>query len=184
MAFNASAVHFTVCSILEKLRRTGHYSLRRVGQFLRRFLERYGAVLPTWPFTRPDRQRSGLLRGELSLDDAHGAGAKQEKLEEVFDLLNCGPRNRFVVKCADGSPLIVHNCENVVSSTARDLLAASLIAAENEGLNPVLTVHDELICEGPPGIGAALGEVMRRRPDWAREVPIDCEWQEGQRYGK
>jgi DNA polymerase len=75
-------------------------------------------------------------------------------------------------------------CENVVSSTARDLLAASLIAAENEGLNPVLTVHDELICEGPPGIGAALGEVMRRRPDWAREVPIDCEWQEGHRYGK
>jgi len=75
-------------------------------------------------------------------------------------------------------------CENVVSSTARDLLAAALVAAEREGLRPVLTVHDELICEGPPGIGAALGEVMRRRPDWAAAVPIDCEWQEGQRYGK
>lgn len=28
---------------------------------------------------------------------------------EVYDLLNCGPRNRYVVRGTDG-PLIVHNC--------------------------------------------------------------------------
>ena len=28
----------------------------------------------------------------------------------TYDLLNCGPRNRFVVKGSDGAALIVHNC--------------------------------------------------------------------------
>ncbi len=28
----------------------------------------------------------------------------------VYDLLNCGPRHRFVVRGSDGLPLIVHNC--------------------------------------------------------------------------
>lgn len=29
---------------------------------------------------------------------------------DVYDILNCGPRNRFVVRGADGTPRIVHNC--------------------------------------------------------------------------
>ena len=30
--------------------------------------------------------------------------------EEVYDLINCGPRNRFVVRGATGELTIVHNC--------------------------------------------------------------------------
>lgn len=29
---------------------------------------------------------------------------------DVYDLINCGPRNRFTVLGSDGLPLIVHNC--------------------------------------------------------------------------
>jgi SNF2 family DNA or RNA helicase len=33
----------------------------------------------------------------------------------VYDIANCGPRNRFVVQGRDGLPLIVHNCGSVYS---------------------------------------------------------------------
>ncbi|NCC40370.1 MAG: hypothetical protein EOM21_13110 [Gammaproteobacteria bacterium] len=96
---------------------------------------------------------------------------------------------RFTAVGKHGRPVPSHTfggrlCENVVSSTARDLLAESLVAAEREGLNPVLTVHDELVCEGPPGIGEALAEVMLRRPVWAPDLPIAVEAKEGPRYAK
>ncbi len=113
----------------------------------------------------------------------------QPRIRRVEKYGETVPELRFSGIGKNGKPMEAHTfggrlCENVVSSTARDLLAASLVAAEREGLNPVLTVHDELICEGLPGIGAALSEIMLRRPEWAREVPIDCEWKEGQRYVK
>jgi len=38
-------------------------------------------------------------------ESAHYAGT-----ERVYDLVNCGPRSRFVVRGATGTPLIVHNC--------------------------------------------------------------------------
>jgi DNA polymerase len=96
---------------------------------------------------------------------------------------------RFTAVGKHGRPVPSHTfggrlCENVVSSTARDLLAESLVAAERDGLNPVLTVHDELVCEGPPGVGEALAEVMLRRPAWAPDLPIAVEGQEGDRYAK
>ena len=113
----------------------------------------------------------------------------EPRIKRVEKFGEAGLELRFSGIGKNGKPMESHTfggrlCENVVSSTARDLLAESLIAAEREGLNPVLTVHDEIICEGPPGIGAALGEVMLRRPDWAADVPIGAEWQEGLRYGK
>ena len=38
-------------------------------------------------------------------ESAHYAGT-----ERVYDLVNCGPRSRFVVRGTTGTPLIVHNC--------------------------------------------------------------------------
>jgi len=37
--------------------------------------------------------------------------------EAVYDLLNCGPRNRFVVQKDKGDPFIVHNCGSIYSDT-------------------------------------------------------------------
>lgn len=36
--------------------------------------------------------------------------------EAVYDLLNCGPRQRFTVISDDGRPLLVHNCLRMVSA--------------------------------------------------------------------
>lgn len=41
----------------------------------------------------------------------------------VYDLVNCGPRSRFVVRGNDGLPLIVHNC---TQAAARDVIARSM----------------------------------------------------------
>lgn len=113
----------------------------------------------------------------------------EPRIKRVEKYGNLTQELRFSGIGKNGKPMESHTfggrlCENVVSSAARDLLAVSLVTAEREGLNPVLTVHDELVCEGPPGIGAALGEVMLRRPAWAAGVPIDAKWLEGPRYGK
>ena len=96
---------------------------------------------------------------------------------------------RFTGVAKSGKPVPRHTysgklAENVASSTARDLLAQATVDAEHAGLNPVLLVHDELVCEGPPGIGRAVADVMLRKPAWAAELPIEVEWQELQRYGK
>jgi len=42
-----------------------------------------------------------MASGKSTLD----AGA-----DRVYDLINCGPRSRFVVRGATGIPMIVHNC--------------------------------------------------------------------------
>ena len=99
------------------------------------------------------------------------------------------PELWFQVTGKNGKPVVVNSfggklAENVVSSTARDLLADALVAAENEGLGPVLTVHDELVCEGPRGIGKTLAEVMLRPPAWAPDLPVAVEFHEEVRYAK
>ena len=45
------------------------------------------------------------------------AARKSTKYARTYDIVNCGPRNRFVVRGADGKLLIVHNCGFVYNST-------------------------------------------------------------------
>lgn len=62
---------------------------------------------PRWYDTRPDRQRRALRTGQSTLGDYTGTGGQSSRLSRVaptFDLLDCGPRSRFV---ANGR--IVHN---------------------------------------------------------------------------
>lgn len=115
------------------------------------------------PLRNPLRQVQGRSQGGE-------AGGPFEA--EVFDLLNCGPLQRFTV-WAGGAPLIVHNC---IQALARDVLADSMPAVEAAGLPIVLSVHDELICEVDEDRddlnGALLGEIMSRTPAWAPGLPL------------
>ena len=89
--------------------------------------------------------------------------------------MNCGPRTRFVVADETGNPLIVHNCENATQAASRDILAAGLAAAEAAGYNPVLHVHDEIICETPddPAFNAdGLAALMSRGTQWSVGLPL------------
>lgn len=51
--------------------------------------------------------------------------ANSESARPVYDIVNCGPRKRFVVKGDVGKPLIVHNCGVAYADTGPVLVDAS-----------------------------------------------------------
>lgn len=119
--------------------------------------------------------------GPWCSDGAVGRGARY--YTEVFDVINCGPRNRFMV-LAGGAPLIAHNC---TQATARDVLAANLKRVEDAGYKIVLSVHDELITETPdsPEYNAdKLASLMATAPEWAADLPLSAAGFEAYRYKK
>ena len=72
----------------------------------------------------------------------------------------------------------------ITQAVCRDLLAAALVRVEAAGLNPVLHVHDEIVCEAPPERYAELVECMTALPDWAAGFPVGVEGHVAKRYGK
>jgi DNA polymerase len=78
--------------------------------------------------------------------------------------------------------------ENLTQAVCRDLLATALLLAERAGLNPVLHVHDELICETPASTAEAdlrrLAALMSTPPPWANGFPVKVEGFTTPRYGK
>lgn len=77
-------------------------------------------------------------------------------------------------------------CENVVQACARDLLADAFLRVEAAGFHPVMTVHDELVCEEPQGrmTHRQLCDVMAIAPSWAAGLPVKAEGYTSLRYRK
>lgn len=78
--------------------------------------------------------------------------------------------------------------ENLVQSTARDLLADAILRVESAGLPVRLHVHDEIVAEVPEEDAeegaAALKELMERAPEWAAGLPVEVEVSVKERYAK
>lgn len=65
-----------------------------------------------------------------------GVGAS-EKVQKVYDLLNCGPNHRFTVIDGNGEPLLISNCEQENSffpRPVRDAVEASLSEPVCQGI--------------------------------------------------
>ena len=95
----------------------------------------------------------------------------------VYDILNCGPRTRFVVR-GDAGPFIVHNC---VQALARDsVFEAALRFFKLSRMRPVMRVHDELIYVFPKSEAQSLldelQKILRSPPSW---WPALITWSEG-----
>lgn len=102
---------------------------------------------------------------------------------KVYDLVNCGPRNQFVVFGKEG-PVIVHNCTQAL---CRDLLAVALVRVDAEGWPIILHVHDEIVTEVPnkPEYSVEkLEYLMCELPSWATGFPLAAEGAELMRYAK
>lgn len=81
--------------------------------------------------------------------------------------------------------------ENATQAVARDVMAYSLVLLDKRGLPPVLTVHDEAVCQllkrlyPTPRIAAnSVLDVMLIRPPWSRGLPIAAEASADDRYTK
>ncbi len=79
--------------------------------------------------------------------------------------------------------------ENVIQAMCRDLMAAALVRAEQAGLDPVHTIHDEIICdvlvEDAADAVVYLEHLMCLVPEWAGGMPIAAEGLKPSfRYGK
>ncbi len=112
--------------------------------------------------------------GRLAAGAAH-QGAFTRK--PVYDIVNCGPRHRFVIQGASG-PMVVHNC---VQALARDVIAEHMVKFyQATGLTPALTVHDEIVMVVPEGeaedLLATLQGIMRAGVSWWPELVT---WSEG-----
>jgi hypothetical protein len=68
--------------------------------------------------------------------------------KQVYDLKNCGPRQRFCVIDYDGMPRLVHNCTQAI---ARDCLVEAMKRVSRRYPEIVMHVHDEMIVEVPEG---------------------------------
>ena len=104
----------------------------------------------------------------------------------MFDILNCGPHNRFTVVAPSGETVIVHNCENIVQALCRDIMAEGMLRLKKAGYPLILTVHDEIVAEVPNGFGSLteFNEILEQPPQWGKDIPIVWEGWEGDRYRK
>ena len=77
--------------------------------------------------------------------------------------------------------------ENVCQAIARCIIGEQLLSIA-ERYKVVLTVHDSIVCcvkdEEVPEAQAYVEECMRKTPDWAAGLPIDCESGTGKSYGE
>jgi len=137
-----------------------------------------------------ERSRDSTADGDIPEHAVLQAGPRLElgglgeapRLETVYDIVNCGPRNRFVVRGDNGQPIIVHNC---VQAIARDIMVNGWRNVERKGFDVVLSVHDEVGAEADEDRELSEFEAeMIALPDWATGLPVSAEGYKAQRYRK
>lgn len=109
--------------------------------------------------------------------------AEEAVIRAVYDILNCGPRKRFVA-IGDSGPLIVHNC---VQAIARDVLAYNMPTVEDAGYEIALHVHDEIVADVPNDerfSAEGLASLMCAELSWAKGLPLAAAGFETMRYRK
>lgn len=98
--------------------------------------------------------------------------------QPVYDLINCGPNNRFVVRDRYGKPLIVHNCENIIQALSRIVLFDQMLEINTEfekaGGQVVLNVHDEVIAVGPSFGAKWMGKDAKGKDMWVDSMGADA----------
>lgn len=106
-----------------------------------------------------------------------------ERYQPVYDIINCGDRNQFVVRPpGGGEPFIVHNC---TQATARDILTEALLRLDKAGYDVRGHVHDEVLILAKEGDDPEdVTRLMAETPSWATGLPTASDTYTCQRYRK
>lgn len=109
---------------------------------------------------------------------------KVERFGELRDQLSFRSdfKGRWIRETTYGGKLV----ENITQAVSRDVMMEAWLRAEEAGYKIVGTVHDELIAENDPFFGKdnELDDLMRIRPKWCSDAPINAEGWAGRRYRK
>lgn len=143
------------------------------------------------PLLRLDERARDVLRNIQDSQTAGSNSGETGRYKEVYDILNCGPRNRFVVKGKE-EPFIVHNCQ----AACRDIAAEKVVSLRKEFLGRgwsrddahiVMTVHDEIIVcckdELAEEVFDVMQDVMTHSTGWYATLPLAVDGSIAQRYG-
>lgn len=74
--------------------------------------------------------------------------------------------------------------QNVVQAYCRDLFADAFVRLEVAGYRVVLHEHDAWVIEAPESELAAILAIVRERPTWAADFPLDASGSWARRYAK
>lgn len=77
--------------------------------------------------------------------------------------------------------------ENIVQAISADILMDWLLAADEDGFNPVLSVHDEIICEPddvPEYDDKRLSKLAQKCSPWTKGLPLAAKGFTAKRYKK
>lgn len=78
--------------------------------------------------------------------------------------------------------------ENIVQAICRDFLVTALVELNKRGFNPVLHVHDEIVCEVDSKKAEKflpqIVSIMSTPPDWYADFPLGCEGFINPRFAK
>jgi hypothetical protein len=101
----------------------------------------------------------------------------QPEMTEVFDILDCGPRNQFAVRPAGGGEaFIVHNCQSLA---AQVIMYYAKVVFDLTGIRPCHQVHDELIWmvneKDAENFRRVALHVMHQAPIWWPELDLAAE---------
>lgn len=111
----------------------------------------------------PDRWREGKTRLEISY---MGIDSKTKQWSK---------RSTY------GGSLVESICQGIAAC----LLQASLHRLEANGYPVILSVHDECVVEADERLPVdRFDQLMKERPPWAHDLPVECESHKCKRYGK
>lgn len=130
----------------------------------------------------PDRKTADTLaKRRATNEDLAITGAPIEREKEILSHMAVVERG-WARETTYGGKLV----ENIVQGTARDIMAAGMLAVEAAGYPVVMTVHDEVVSEIPEGCGslAEFEGLLTQPPAWAEGCPIAAEGWIGKRYRK
>lgn len=98
---------------------------------------------------------------------------KAESFQEVFDIRDCGPRNRFMIRTSVGALLIAHNC---TQGLAADFMVNGAIKCEAAGYKIATLIHDEALNYREPGqTHEELCRLLTDLPLWADGMPLESD---------
>lgn len=109
-------------------------------------------------------------------------GTTAERKMKVYDIMNCGPRHRFVVRGDEGA-FIVHNCVQALAFAVMKTQAVWIA----QYYPIVMNTHDEWCIVVPRDQAEVAADYMHRcmctAPDYIQGIPLASEGGWAQSYG-